>query len=94
MGVAAKAGWRLFGTVSGVAAAFAARKAVDLVWRRAVGHEPPAMPESPETRGAEAFAWIVLSGLAGAAARLLATRKAAAAWRGSTGHLPPGLEAS
>lgn len=94
MSVTTKLGWRLYATLSGLLAAILTRKVVSLVWRRAVGRQPPRQPQSPETAGVEAFGWMALTGVAVEGARLLAARRAAQSWRGHTGHLPPGLETS
>jgi hypothetical protein len=89
----AKLGWKVFGGVAGIAAAVAARKAVEAGWKAATGREPPGTPESPLTSWAEAVGWATFSGTVVALARLAATRSAAATWVRSTGSLPPGLDA-
>ncbi|MGE5697088.1 MAG: DUF4235 domain-containing protein, partial [Candidatus Sericytochromatia bacterium] len=59
---AEKLGWKLFGGLSAVLAALAARKALETIWRLTTGKTPPANPESPTTTWAEAVGWAVLSG--------------------------------
>lgn len=88
----AKKMWSLVGGVSAALAGMLAKNAVELVWRKSTGKEPPANPESPETTWAEAVGFAVLSGVVLGVARLLARRGAARSWRKATGNLPPGLE--
>src|SRR4051794_25027293 len=89
---AAKMGWKVFGGVSAVLAAIAARKGVETVWKLVTGKEPPDSPESPMIGWSEAVGWAALSGTVVALARLAATRSAAATWAKSTGALPPGFK--
>lgn len=88
----AKQTWSVLGGVSAALAALVAKKGVELGWRKATGHEPPANPESPDTTWQEALGFAVLSGTVLGVARLLARRAAARSWRKATGSLPPGLE--
>lgn len=88
---AAKAGWKVFAGASAIAAALAARKAVEAGWTLATGKEPPGTPESPAIGWGEALGWAAVSGTVVTLARLLATRSAARTWARSTGSLPPGL---
>jgi len=83
--------WKLVGGASAAFAAIAAKKVVEAAWRTAVGSEPPANPEDPETTWGEAVGWALLSGAAMGIARLLAARGAARYWVRRTGSLPPGL---
>lgn len=89
---AGSAVWKVLGTGSGLAAASVSRKALDRVWLRVRGGEPPRNPAAPGTTWGEALAWAVASGVTVAVARLLAGRGAASLWRRTTGSLPPGLE--
>jgi hypothetical protein len=89
---AAQAGWKVFGGLSAVLAALAARKAVEAVWKLSTGKPPPDAPESPLISWTEAVGWAVLSGTVVGLARLAATRSAAATWARSTGSLPPGFK--
>jgi hypothetical protein len=89
----AKVGWKIFGGLTGLAAAVAARQAVRATWKATTGKEPPGTPESPMTSWTEAIGWAFVSGTVVALARLAATRSAAATWARSTGSLPPGLDA-
>ncbi len=84
--------WKIFGTVSAVAAGIAARKVLVTTFTKTTGKNPPANPEAPDTSWAEAAGWALLSGAMMGLARMLATRKAASYYRRSTGHLPPGME--
>jgi subtilisin family serine protease len=83
--------WGLFSLVAAVAAAAAARKALNLSWKAATGKPPPANPASPDVEMREALAWAAVSGTIIAVARMLATRRAAQYYARSTGHLPPGV---
>ncbi len=69
-------GSRAVGGVAAVAAGFATRKAMTLAWKRITGKEPPAHPEDPEVRLAEAVGWAAMTAVAMSTARLLATRMA------------------
>ncbi len=84
--------YKVVGIGSGLLAAKAARSALDKVWAKGKGAEPPRNPAVPGTTWSEAVSWAVASGLAVAIARLLATKGIAATWAKMTGHLPPGVE--
>ena len=92
MAAVAKVGWKVVGVATGLAAAKATRKALDVGWRKTRGGEPPRNPASRETDWSEAVAWAVASGIALGLARLLAARGTAKLWEKATGSLPPGLE--
>ena len=85
-------GWKVMATGSALVAGIAAKKILEIVWKRSTGNEPPRNPESPQTTWAEALGWAVVSGIVYALARLIATRQAAEYYKRSTGHLPEGLE--
>ncbi len=93
MAAVAKLGWKIVGVTTGLAAAKATRKAMDVGWSKTRGGEPPRNPASRETDWSEAVAWAVASGIALGLARLLAARGTAKLWEKATGSLPPGLEA-
>jgi hypothetical protein len=84
-------GWRVMAAGAAFGAGFVARKAITLAWKKATGKEPPANPESPETRLAEAIGWAVVMGVGIEVSRLLATRAAAKRWAKGTGELPAPL---
>jgi hypothetical protein len=65
---------RMIGALAGAAAAFAARKLINLVWKQVTGHEPPEHPEDPQVALSEALLFGVLLGAGVQVARLLATR--------------------
>jgi len=90
----AKVGWKVTGLMFAIPAGIAARKAMDVAWRKARHSDPPANPAAPGTTWTEALLWAAVSGVAFAAARMVAARGAAATWRSLTGGLPPGLEDS
>jgi hypothetical protein len=69
-------GSRAVGGLAAVAAGFATRKAMTLAWKQITGKEPPAHPEDPEVRLAEAVGWAAMMAVAMSTARLLATRVA------------------
>jgi subtilisin family serine protease len=87
-----KFGYKLMATFASIAGAYAARKALQIVWKTSTGKQPPANPEHPEVTWAEAVSWAVVSGAVIGVARMAAQRKVAASWHRSTGKLPPGLE--
>jgi Protein of unknown function (DUF4235) len=84
--------WKIFGTVSAVAAGIATKKLLDLSWKAATGHAPPENPEHPDVQWYEAVSFAIASGAAVGLARMLTARKAAEYYRKSTGHLPAGLD--
>lgn len=84
--------WKLFGSLSGVAAGSATRGLLKTCWRRTMGGDPPTNPASPSTRWSEALIWAAASGVAMAVMRLVAQRGAAEAWKATTGSYPGGLE--
>ena len=88
----AKPVWSLLGGLSAAVAGLAAKKGLELTWRKATGKEPPSNPESPETTWGEAIGFSVVSGVLIGVARLVARRSAARSWVKATGNLPPGLE--
>ncbi|MGY2875157.1 hypothetical protein ACVW00_002347 [Marmoricola sp. URHA0025 HA25] len=83
--------WGIFSLLAAVAAAAAARKALNASWKAATGKPPPANPASPDVEMREALLWAAVSGTIVAVARMLATRRAAQYYARSTGHLPPGV---
>lgn len=89
-----KVGYKLMATFASLFGAYAARKALQLVWKTATGKQPPANPEHPEVTWGEAVGWAVVSGAVIGVARMAAQRKVAASWHKSTGQLPPGLEST
>lgn len=84
--------WKVAATLSGTAAALAARKAATAMWEKGKGGEPPTNPADPNTNWGEAIGWTLLIGVLAAGSRLLARRGAAEAWRKLDGAYPPGLE--
>lgn len=69
-------GSKIVGGLAAMAAAFAARKLIALIWTRATGKEPPLHPEDPQVGLNEALGWAVITGVGVETARLLATRAA------------------
>lgn len=84
--------WKVLATVSALAAAAAADKALNTIWKRATGDVPPSVPEDPETTWAEAAGWALLSGAVIGLSRMVATRQAAKYYVKSTGELPKALQ--
>jgi len=87
-----RAQWQALGGVTGIAAAFAVRKAVRGIWTATTGKEPPANPAAPGTSWTEALTWALVSGALIAVGRMVAQRGAAEAWRSRVGSYPPGLD--
>jgi hypothetical protein len=67
-------GGRLMSAVIGAAAAFAARKVLNVGWKKVAGKEPPEHPEDPQVAFGEALIWGVLLGAGVSTARMLAIR--------------------
>ena len=84
--------WKIFGSVSAVAAGIVTKKLLDLSWKAATGHAPPANPEHPDVQWHEAISFAIASGAAVGMARMLTARKAAEYYRKSTGRLPAGMK--
>ena len=84
--------WKIYDKAATTFAGLAAARAVDIVWRAAVGRKAPRNPSNPEVSWREAATWVALSGTAMQLAKMFATRRAADYWVRSTGHLPPGMK--
>ncbi|HEX2175366.1 MAG TPA: DUF4235 domain-containing protein [Nocardioidaceae bacterium] len=84
--------YKIFGTVSAIAAGVATKKMLEMAWKTATGHAPPANPEHPDVQWWEAVSFAVASGAAIGVARMLMARKTAEYYRKSTGHLPAGMK--
>src|SRR5262245_24356221 len=84
--------WKIYDKAATTFAGLAAARAVDMVWRAAVGRKAPKNPSNPEVSWREAATWVALSATAMQLAKLFATRRAADYWIRSTGHLPPGMK--
>jgi Protein of unknown function (DUF4235) len=78
-------GGRVISGVAAMAAAFATRKLISVVWTKATGKEPPSHPEDPNVRLGEALGWAVGTGVAVATVRLLVTRETARRFRPAAG---------
>jgi hypothetical protein len=80
--------WRVVGGLVAMGTGLAARKLIDLGWRKATGRMPPANPESLDIKLSEAIGYAVLMGVGMEVTRIIATRAAARryqAWAAS-GH--------
>lgn len=84
--------WKIFGTVSAIAAGVATKRLLEVAWKTATGHAPPENPEHPDVQWWEAVSFAIASGAAIGVARMLAARKAAEYYRKSTGKLPAGMK--
>ena len=84
--------WKIFGTVSAIAAGIATKKLLEVGWKTATGHAPPENPEHPDVQWWEAVSFAIASGAAIGVARMLAARKAAEYYSRSTGRLPAGMK--
>jgi hypothetical protein len=84
--------YKIFGTVSAIAAGVATKKLLEVAWKTATGNAPPQNPEHPDVQWWEAVSFAVASGAAIGVARMLTARKTAEYYRKSTGHLPAGMK--
>ncbi len=84
--------YKVFGTMSAIAAGIATKKLLSVAWKTATGNPPPANPEHPDVQWWEALSFAIASGAAIGVARMLTARKTAEYYRKSTGHLPAGLK--
>jgi hypothetical protein len=87
-----KLGYKIFAGIGTAFGTAVARRALTVGWKQATGKEPPANPEHPDVRWAEAASWVVASAAVIAAAKLMAQRRVAATWRRASGTLPPGMD--
>ena len=62
--------------VAGLVAVVAARRGLQLGWRRVTGKEPPAAPDDKQVPLGQAVAWTLLVGAAITTARMIAIRYA------------------
>jgi hypothetical protein len=62
--------------VAGLVAVMAARRGLQLGWKRVTGKEPPATPDDEEVPLGQAIAWTVLLGAGITTARMIAIRYA------------------
>lgn len=67
---------RLISGAAAVGAAFAAKKAIESIWKLSTGSPPPTDPENLEVTWPEAIGWTLVSGAAIGLAQLFATRAA------------------
>ncbi|PRX92433.1 DUF4235 domain-containing protein [Allonocardiopsis opalescens] len=79
---------QIAGGLAAIAAGYATRKLVTVVWRKAVGKEPPSNPDSLEIGLGEAIGWAVFTGVATEVGRVLAIRATARALGRGTEVLP------
>ena len=84
--------WRLFGTLTGIAAGAAARSLLRKSWVKRKGSDPPTNPAAPGVTWGDALGWTLASAVALGVARLVAQRGAAEAWRAATGSYPDDIE--
>jgi hypothetical protein len=84
--------WRLFGTLTGLAAGAAARSVLRKGWVKSRGSDPPTNPAAPGVTWGDALGWTLASAVALGVARLVAQRGAAEAWRAATGSYPDDIE--
>lgn len=67
---------QVVGSVTALAAAYVARKALTFAWTQATGKAPPTEPESPDVGLGEALGWAVVTGVGMEVTRVLAVRAA------------------
>jgi hypothetical protein len=88
MRLADKLLWKLYATVIGTAATFAAQKMIKIAWKTITGHEPPS-PDDPDTPLREAVSWAVASAIGVGATQILTQRLAARRWSSQMGTEAP-----
>jgi hypothetical protein len=93
MSFVGKIAYKLVGIGAGLVTAKVAEAALNAVWDRTKGSQPPDDPADPRTTWGEALSWAAASGVALAVGRLVATKGTASAWVKATGNPPPGQEA-
>ncbi len=69
-------GTKVLGGVAAFAAAFVARKLINVGWKRVTGKEPPSDPQDPLVGTAEALGFAIVMGVVMGVARVLAIRAA------------------
>ena len=80
--------FKLLGTGLAIGAGIAAKKVATSGWKLVMNDDPPANPESPDTKMWEAVAWALASAAITALVRLVVTREWTQYYVKSTGHLP------
>jgi hypothetical protein len=97
-------GWQLLdlmadltadGLIRGLAATgamFITRRALTMMWTKAMGKEPPSHPEDPQVALSEALSWSLLTAVSMQAARLLAVRAAGRRMRSSRDQEPASID--
>ena len=88
MRLADKLLWKLYATVIGAAATFAAQKMIKIAWKTITGHEPPS-PGDPDTPLREAVSWAVASAIGVGATQIVTQRLAARRWSSQMGTEAP-----
>jgi Protein of unknown function (DUF4235) len=79
-------GSRAINGLVGMAAAFAARKLLNIVWKWITGKEPPEHPEDPQVGLGEALIWGIVVGAGVHTARMLASRATSRRLHGEPGE--------
>jgi hypothetical protein len=88
MRLADKLLWKLYATVIGTVATFAAQKMIKIAWKTITGHEPP-LPGDPDTPLREAVSWAVASAIGVGATQIVTQRLAARRWSSQMGIEAP-----
>jgi hypothetical protein len=88
MRLADKLLWKLYATVIGTVATFAAQKMIKIAWKTITGHEPPS-PGDPDTPLREAVSWAVASAIGVGATQIVTQRLAAKRWSSQMGTEAP-----
>jgi hypothetical protein len=88
MRLADKLLWKLYATVVGAVATFAAQKIIKIAWKTITGHEPPS-PGDPDTPLREAVSWAVASAIGVGTTQILTQRLAAKRWSSQMGTEAP-----
>lgn len=77
---------KVVGVIVGLAAAFAARKAITAGWKTMTGKEPPGDPKDPSVTLGTALTWAAVMGVVPEMARVLAHRAVASKFRRRSGE--------
>ena len=88
MRLADKLLWKLYATVIGTVATFAAQKMIKIAWKTITGHEPPS-PGDPDTPLREAVSWAVASAIGVGTTQIVTQRLAARRWSSQMGTEAP-----
>lgn len=81
--------WMVVGAGAAMIASMIIERSMRAGWRAFTSDDPPAKPESLETKWGDALLWTAATAIAVGIGEVLARRGAAAGWQAYTGKLPP-----